>query len=64
MDTFHHTDVPNNGEVNIQEDQTIGFDTEGFDPTGGLLGIIAIKITGSGTIFSNSNGDFLLNLSA
>ena len=54
-------DIANNGTVTIQDNQTISFDTGGFDPTG-TIGMVEVDITGSGTIVTASNGDMLLNL--
>ena len=54
-------DVAINGVVDIQDNQTISFDTGGFDPTG-TIGMVEVDITGSGTIVTASNGDMLLNL--
>mgnify|MGYP001301825755 CR=1 FL=1 len=54
-------DIANNGTVTIQDNQTILFDTGGFDPTG-TIGMVEVDITGSGTIVTASNGDMLLNL--
>ena len=54
-------DIANNGTVTIQDNQTISFDTGGFDPTGSI-GMVEVDITGSGTIVTASNGDMLLNL--
>ena len=54
-------DIANNGTVTIQDNQTISFDTGGFDPTG-TIGMVDVDITGTGTIFSASNGDLFLNL--
>tara|TARA_B100000959_G_scaffold100667_1_gene106377 strand:+ start:8303 stop:8905 length:603 start_codon:yes stop_codon:yes gene_type:complete len=55
-------DVANNGVVTIQDNQTISFDTDSFDPTG-LIGVVEVDITGSGTIVSASNGNLSLTLS-
>ena len=54
-------DIANNGTVTIQDNQTISFDTGGFDPTG-TIGMVEVDITGTGTIVTASNGDMLLNL--
>ena len=54
-------DIANNGTVTIQDNQTISFDTGGFDPTG-TIGMVEVDITGSGTIVTASNGDMFLNL--
>jgi len=54
-------DIANNGTVTIQDNQTISFDTGGFDPTG-TIGMVEVDITGTGTIVSASNGDLFLNL--
>jgi len=54
-------DIANDGTVTIQDNQTISFDTGGFDPTG-TIGMVDVDITGTGTIFSASNGDLFLNL--
>tara|TARA_B110000196_G_scaffold2232_1_gene2073 strand:- start:497 stop:1063 length:567 start_codon:yes stop_codon:yes gene_type:complete len=64
-------DVANNGVVDIQDNQTISFDTSILNnPALQLLlaglsidDVIDIEISGSGTIISDSNGDLLLNLS-
>ena len=54
-------DIANDGTVTIQDNQTISFDTGSFDPTG-TIGMVDVDITGTGTIFSASNGDLFLNL--
>jgi hypothetical protein len=54
-------DIANNGTVTIQDNQTISFDSGGIDPTG-TIGMVEVDITGSGTIFSASNGDLFLKL--
>lgn len=54
-------DIANNGTVTIQDNQIISFDTGGFDPTG-VIGMVEVDITGTGTIVTASNGDMLLNL--
>jgi hypothetical protein len=48
-------DVENDGQVTIQDDQAISFDT-------GVIGEVDVVITGAGTIESASNGDLTLNL--
>ena len=55
-------DVANDGVVTIQDNQTISFDTGGFDPTG-LIGVVEVDITGSGRIESATNGNLSLTLS-
>ena len=53
-------DIANDGVVTIKDDQTISFDTSDFDlPVS--LGTVDIKISGSGIISSDANGDLLLN---
>ena len=54
-------DIANNGTVTIQDNQTISFDAGDVDPTG-LIGMVEVQITGTGTIFSASSGDMLMNL--
>ena len=57
-------DIANDGSVTIQDNQTISFDTNDFDPTiGALIGVVDINITVLGIIISDSNGNLLLNLS-
>ena len=55
-------DVTSAGKVTIQDEQQISFDTSSFDPTG-LIGVVDVDITGSGTIVSDSNGNLSLTLS-
>ena len=55
-------DIASDGTVTIQDEQKISFDTSSFDPTG-LIGVVDVDITGSGTIVSDSNGNLSLTLS-
>jgi hypothetical protein len=57
-------DIATDGVITIQDNQTISFDANDFDPTiGALIGVIDVDITGSGAIVSDSNGNLSLALS-
>ena len=54
-------DIAIDGTVTIQDGQQISFDTSEFDPSW-TFGEIDVTITGSGTIYTDSNGNLTLTM--
>ena len=61
MENEVSADIAIDGTVTIQDGQQISFDTSEFDPSG-TFGEIDVTITGSGTIYTDSNGDLTLTM--